>query len=118
MCIGCLIWARHLAVQTNTEPVATQPTPRGQPLPGPKARDELPNFYHCGPPANSYLERRNLISILWLMVYAHIQPSEHLRAFVREYMVGHFRFGPADPVPVKPFPAPPTRASPFTRAAF
>ena len=31
------------------------------------------------------------------MVYAHIQPSPHLCAFVREYMAVHFRFGPADP---------------------
>ena len=40
------------------------------------------------------------------MVYAYIQPSLHLRAFVWEYTVLHFRFGPADPAPVKPFPAP------------
>ena len=42
------------------------------------------------------------------MVYAHNQPSLHLRVFVREYTVLHFRFFPADPAPVKLFPAPPT----------
>ena len=40
------------------------------------------------------------------MVYAHISPSPHLRAFVREHTVLHFRFNPADSAPVKPFPAP------------
>ena len=52
------------------------------------------------------------------MVYAHIQPSEHLRAFVREYTVLHFRFGPADPVAVKPFPAPPTQGLTFYPRGF
>ena len=52
------------------------------------------------------------------MVYAHIQPSPHLRAFVREYLVLHFRFSPADPAPVKPFPAPPTQGLTFYPRGF
>ena len=52
------------------------------------------------------------------MVYAQIQPSPHLRAFVREYTVLHFRFGPADPAPVKPFPAPPTQGLTFYPRGF
>lgn len=52
------------------------------------------------------------------MVYAHIQPSGHLRAFVREYTVLHFRFSAADPAPVKPFPAPPTQGLTFYPRGF
>ena len=52
------------------------------------------------------------------MVYAQIQPSPHLCAFVREYTVLHFRFGPADPAPVKPFPAPPTQGFTFYPRGF
>ena len=73
--------------------------------PAPEAKAEgadrqsiLPNSYHCESFARFYLESR--------MVYAYVQPSLHLCAFVREYTVLHFRFGPADPAPVKPFPAP------------
>ena len=47
------------------------------------------------------------------MVYAHIQPSPHLRAFVREYTVLRFHFTAADPAPVKPFPTPPTQGLAF-----
>ena len=83
--------------------------------PAPEAKAEgadgqsiLPNSYHCESFARLYLESRNIPSPAtgWLMVYAYIQPSLHLRAFVWEYTVLHFRFGPADPAPVKPFPAP------------
>ena len=52
------------------------------------------------------------------MVYAHIQPSPHLRAFVREYTVLHFCFTAADPVPIKPFPAPPTQGLTFYPRGF
>ena len=83
--------------------------------PAPEAKAEgavgqsiLPNSYHFESFARLYLESRNIPSPAtgWLMVYAYIQPSLHLRAFVWEYTVLHFRFGPADLVPVKPFPAP------------
>ena len=85
--------------------------------PAPEAKAEgadgqsiLPNSYHCESFARLYLESRNIPfpATGWLMVYAHIQPSLHLHAFVWEYTVLHFRFGPADPAPVKHFPAPPT----------
>ena len=52
------------------------------------------------------------------MVYAHIQPSPHLRAFIREYTVLHFCFTAADPVPIKPFPAPPTQGLTFYPRGF
>ena len=52
------------------------------------------------------------------MIFAHIPPSPHLRAFVREYTVLHFHFGPADPAPVKPFPAPPTQGLTFYPRGF
>ena len=52
------------------------------------------------------------------MVYAQIQPSPHLRAFVREYTVLHFCFTAADPVPIKPFPAPPTQGLTFYPRGF
>lgn len=52
------------------------------------------------------------------MAYAHIPPSKHLRAFVREYTVLHFCFDPADPAPVKPFPAPPTQGLTFYPRGF
>ena len=80
----------------------------------------MPNSYHCEPLAHLYLESRNIPSPAtgWLLAYAHIPPSKHLRAFVRGYTVLHFRFDPADPAPVKPFPAPPTQGLTFYSRGF
>lgn len=39
------------------------------------------------------------------MIYKVIQPSFHLHAFVKNYLLLHFTFDKNIPVPVKPFPA-------------
>ncbi len=39
------------------------------------------------------------------MIYRIIQPSTHLKAFIKDYLLLHFVFDKLDSVPVKPFPA-------------
>lgn len=39
------------------------------------------------------------------MIYKIIQPSLHLQAFVKDYLLLHFVFDKNAPVPIKPFPA-------------
>ena len=39
------------------------------------------------------------------MIYKIIQPSSHLQAFVKDYLLLHFAFDKSAAVPVKPFPA-------------
>ena len=39
------------------------------------------------------------------MIYKIIQPSSHLKAFVKDYSLLHFTFAKNEPTPVKPFPA-------------
>ena len=39
------------------------------------------------------------------MIYKIIQPSIHLKGFIKDYLLLHFVFDKSAPVPVKPFPA-------------
>lgn len=39
------------------------------------------------------------------MIYKIIQPSLHLKSFVKDYLLLHFRFDKNYPIPIKPFPA-------------
>ena len=39
------------------------------------------------------------------MIYKIIQPSSHLKTFVKDYSLLHFTFEKNEPTPVKPFPA-------------
>lgn len=47
------------------------------------------------------------------MIFRHIQPSPHLRPYIKVYMLLHFRFNANNPAPVKPFPANPNQGITF-----
>ncbi len=47
------------------------------------------------------------------MIHRLIQPSPHLRTFVKEYLLLHFMFDKTKPIPVKPFPARPQQSIVF-----
>lgn len=47
------------------------------------------------------------------MIFKVIQPSAHLQAFVKEYLLLQFVFDKNAPVPVKPFPANPQQCLVF-----
>jgi AraC-like DNA-binding protein len=47
------------------------------------------------------------------MLYKLIQPSPHLRPFIKEYMLLHFEFDSRKPTPVKPFPVRPQQTLVF-----
>jgi hypothetical protein len=39
------------------------------------------------------------------MIYKIMQPSLHLKDFIKDYLLIHFVFDKSDGIPVKPFPA-------------
>ncbi len=47
------------------------------------------------------------------MIHTYIQPSAHLRDYIKVYMLLHFQFSPNDPAPIKPFPASPNQGITF-----
>lgn len=52
------------------------------------------------------------------MIHTYLQPSAHLRDYIKVYKLLHFRFGPHDPVPVKPFTASPNQGISFYPRGF
>ncbi|MBD2705358.1 AraC family transcriptional regulator [Spirosoma sp. BT702] len=52
------------------------------------------------------------------MIHTYIQPSAHLRDYIKVYMLLHFQFSPNDPVPIKPFPASPNQGITFYPRGF
>ncbi len=52
------------------------------------------------------------------MIYRYIQPSAHLRPYINRYLLLHFRFGAADPAPVKPFVPSPSQGITFYPRGF
>jgi AraC-like DNA-binding protein len=52
------------------------------------------------------------------MIFKYIQPSAHLRDYIKGYWLIHFRFSPNDPVPIKPFRASPNQGITFYPRGF
>jgi AraC-like DNA-binding protein len=52
------------------------------------------------------------------VIYTYIQPSAHLRPYIKTYMLLHFRFDANDPAPIKPFAASPNQGITFYPRGF